>query len=128
MTLYFLVLIAIIIYYKIIFINDTCKMCPNCHNKIESDFNVCPVCKETLKRKCNYCSKYVDVTWRYCPYCQFSLSEDLENLEYLEYLRSMLYKAIDNNNKEEINKISQMLDNEILKVMKEKRRQNSSNK
>lgn len=78
MTLFFLLLIAILIYYFFIYksenvfkirLNGT-RRCPNCHNAVKDDFNVCPICKETLKRKCLKCGEKIESSWKYCPYCE----------------------------------------------------------
>lgn len=88
MTLLFLILAAIVIYY--LFINKdinklgiysrTEKICPNCKNPVEENFNVCPVCKETLKKKCGKCGEKVNTGWKYCPYCE-SLLDKREKYE-----------------------------------------------
>lgn len=78
MTLFLLILVAILTYYFLIYRDDvknkfgmfSKKKCPNCHNPIEESFSVCPICKETLKRKCKNCGEKVDVSWKYCPYCE----------------------------------------------------------
>lgn len=81
MTLFFLILIAVVIYYgliyrdnyKNVFNAEENKKCPNCGNSVEKDFNVCPICKETLKKKCFNCGHRVDISWKYCPYCEVPL-------------------------------------------------------
>lgn len=78
MTLLFLIIIALLIYYFFIYKGDGLskfganrgKRCPNCHNPVEESFNVCPICKETLKRKCSNCGEKLDVSWKFCPYCE----------------------------------------------------------
>ncbi|MFZ5987801.1 MAG: zinc ribbon domain-containing protein [Bacillota bacterium] len=78
MTLFFFIIVAIGIYYFLIykdrsksriFVNKE-KRCPNCKNIVKESFNVCPICKETLKRKCDSCSERINVEWKYCPYCE----------------------------------------------------------
>ena len=81
MTLFFLIIVAGLIYYFIIykmeykslFQSKQSKKCPNCSNYVEKNFNVCPICKETLKKKCLSCSEMVDISWKYCPYCEAEL-------------------------------------------------------
>jgi RNA polymerase subunit RPABC4/transcription elongation factor Spt4 len=78
MTLFLLIIIALLIYYFILhreggvsrlgFRNQ--KLCPNCHNPVEEQFNICPICKETLKKKCHHCGEKIDSTWKYCPFCE----------------------------------------------------------
>ncbi|MCX8131839.1 MAG: zinc ribbon domain-containing protein [Clostridia bacterium] len=78
MTLFFLLMIAVTIYYFFITkgenifkaTSDTTKRCSNCHNPVKEDFNVCPICKETLKKKCEKCGEKVETSWKYCPYCE----------------------------------------------------------
>ena len=83
MTLFLLILAAIVIYYLFIY-KDSNKYtiftrigrrCPNCNNPVEESFNVCPVCKETLKKKCLTCGEKVDAAWRYCPYCEQTIGK-----------------------------------------------------
>ena len=78
MTLLFLVIAAIIIYYvfiyrdsiKLNFFTGRGNLCPNCHNPVEDSFNVCPICKETLKKKCPNCQEHINPSWKYCPFCE----------------------------------------------------------
>lgn len=86
MTLFFLIILAIIIYYTLLYGKnhknilkvDESKKCPNCGNPVEKNFNVCPICKETLKKKCTDCGESVDASWKYCPYCEANLRKGEE--------------------------------------------------
>lgn len=77
MTLFLLIIAAMVIYYFFIykyrskngFFIKYKKRCPNCKNAVEESFNVCPICKETLKKKCETCGEIVYAEWKYCPYC-----------------------------------------------------------
>ena len=83
MTLFLLILVAIVIYYLFIykdrikysFFTRNEKRCPNCKNVVEESFNVCPVCKETLQKKCASCGEKVNAAWRYCPYCENAIGK-----------------------------------------------------
>jgi RNA polymerase subunit RPABC4/transcription elongation factor Spt4 len=77
MTLFFLILAAILIYYFFIYRDngkylffEVGKRCPNCKNIVKDSFNVCPICKETLKKKCVHCGERINVEWKFCPYCE----------------------------------------------------------
>ena len=81
LTLFLLVVIALIIYALFVYQGDNSNgrtynaggKCPNCGSSVESRFNVCPICKETLRTNCPNCGEKVSVTWDYCPYCEYSL-------------------------------------------------------
>lgn len=78
MTLLFLIIIALLIYYFYIYKRDgfgksglkSGKKCPNCHTPVEESYNVCPTCKETLLKKCPGCGEKIDALWMFCPYCE----------------------------------------------------------
>lgn len=77
MALFFLILLAFLIYYLLIErgsgnSKNMCqseKKCPTCHNPVEDSFNLCPICKETLKKACPHCGEKVQIGWRFCPFC-----------------------------------------------------------
>ncbi|AOT69184.1 zinc ribbon domain-containing protein [Geosporobacter ferrireducens] len=85
MTLLFLIVISILIYYVFIYRDNNMdffsikkvKRCPNCGNTVEKTFNVCPICKETLKKSCVNCGEKVDVFWKYCPYCEKEIEKGI---------------------------------------------------
>ncbi len=77
MTLFLLIVSAIIIYYFFIYRENgkqlffkAEKRCPNCKNIVKDSYNVCPICKETLKKKCAKCGERINVEWKFCPYCE----------------------------------------------------------
>lgn len=45
------------------------KRCPQCNNRIESDYKYCPICNEKLKTECKKCGKIVETSWKCCPFC-----------------------------------------------------------
>lgn len=45
------------------------QVCPECHQKIQSDFIVCPNCYTRLKRQCDRCHRILNLRWTKCPYC-----------------------------------------------------------
>jgi RNA polymerase subunit RPABC4/transcription elongation factor Spt4 len=45
------------------------QACPNCHQKIQSDFLLCPNCQTKLKRQCDHCHRMLSLRWTICPYC-----------------------------------------------------------
>lgn len=88
MTLLFLILTAILIYYFLVYRTDETNLlnssarlkCPSCSNAVEKDYNVCPICKETLKRKCANCGEMLEGHWNYCPYCEAPVQKKDRNL------------------------------------------------
>lgn len=86
MTLLFLVLIALLIYYLSIYKDESSlknvnahNKCPSCGSKIEQDFNVCPICKESLKKPCQNCGEIIESYWNYCPYCEHKIKKGDKN-------------------------------------------------
>ena len=45
------------------------QACPNCHQKIQSDFLLCPNCRTALKRQCEHCHRLLSLRWTVCPFC-----------------------------------------------------------
>ncbi len=50
------------------------QACPECHQKIQSDFLYCPNCYSRLKRQCENCRKILNLRWTKCPYCGTTVS------------------------------------------------------
>lgn len=43
--------------------------CPNCQQRVQSDFLVCPNCLTQLKKQCATCSRVLLLRWSVCPFC-----------------------------------------------------------
>ena len=53
--------------------------CPNCHQRVQTDFLLCPACMTQLKRQCGQCGKVLQLKWTVCPYCAHDVpASDLE--------------------------------------------------
>ena len=49
--------------------------CPNCHERVSSDFSLCPFCGTELKLRCPSCSRTVEYGWKICPSCGAELPQ-----------------------------------------------------
>lgn len=45
------------------------QVCPDCRQKIQTDFIYCPNCCTRLKRQCDRCHRVLNLRWGKCPYC-----------------------------------------------------------
>jgi hypothetical protein len=43
--------------------------CPNCRQRVQTDFMLCPFCHTELKQRCPRCEKLLLPKWDLCPYC-----------------------------------------------------------
>jgi RNA polymerase subunit RPABC4/transcription elongation factor Spt4 len=50
------------------------QTCPNCHARVESDFQICSSCGQKLKLPCPKCERLLELRWSFCPYCATNLA------------------------------------------------------
>jgi len=43
--------------------------CPNCQQRVQTDFLICPNCLTHLKKQCPNCSQVLLLKWSVCPFC-----------------------------------------------------------
>lgn len=49
--------------------------CPNCRERISTEFAVCPYCGKELKLRCPSCKRTVESGWKLCPSCGTELPQ-----------------------------------------------------
>ena len=45
------------------------QSCPNCRQRVHSDYMFCPFCHTELKQRCPRCDRLLLLRWDLCPYC-----------------------------------------------------------
>src|SRR5215468_4866283 len=50
--------------------------CPNCHYRVDGEFQICPSCGTKLRRPCPRCDHLLELKWNVCPYCGYGGGAD----------------------------------------------------
>ncbi len=45
------------------------QSCPNCRQRVHSDYMFCPFCHTELKQRCPRCDRLLLLRWDLCPFC-----------------------------------------------------------
>ena len=45
--------------------------CPQCHYRVNGEFQLCPNCGTKLRRPCPQCEHLLELGWNMCPYCGY---------------------------------------------------------
>jgi RNA polymerase subunit RPABC4/transcription elongation factor Spt4 len=45
--------------------------CPQCHYRVNGEFQLCPNCGTKLRRPCPRCEHLLELGWNVCPYCGY---------------------------------------------------------
>ena len=49
--------------------SESLSRCPNCHYRLQNDYQLCPMCQLEVRKRCTGCRNLTDLQWSACAYC-----------------------------------------------------------